>query len=174
MKVVLYMAITPNGMIAKENDNTGWVTETEWVSFSGMIKESGNMIIGRRTYDVMLKNDEFKQSGLEKIKTVVLSSEKTLHVHDKESISVAKSPKEAIGILQGQGFETIMVCGGGGLNSSFIKENLVDEIYLDIEPIVFGKGTSLFREADFEANLELIETKKLSPNEIQLHYRVRK
>lgn len=71
-----------------------------------------------------------------------------------------------------QGFETIMVCGGGGLNTSFMKENLIDEIYLDIEPIIFGKGIKLFEDSNFEAKLKLLGVKKLSSNEIQLHYKV--
>lgn len=175
MKVILYMAITPNGMIAKEGDDTSWVTETEWESFSGMIKKYGNMIIGRRTYEIMLRNDEFNISNLNEIKTaVVAQEEESVKIHNPQFVFRAKSPKEAIDVLCAQGFETIMVCGGGGLNASFMKENLIDEIYLDVEPIVFGKGIRLFAEADFEANLELIETKKLSPNEIQLHYRVLK
>lgn len=68
-----------------------------------------------------------------------------------------------------------MVCGGGELNGSFMKENLVDEIYLDIEPVAFGKGIELFgNKADFEVNLEVIGVKNISPNEIQLHYKVLK
>lgn len=55
-----------------------------------------------------------------------------------------------------------------------MKEGLVDEIYLDIEPIVLGKGIQLFEDADFESKLELLETRKFSNNEIQLHYKVLK
>ncbi|MEM5772619.1 MAG: hypothetical protein QXL86_00085 [Candidatus Aenigmatarchaeota archaeon] len=40
MKIVLYMAATPNGMIAKENDDTSWVSEVEWKSYSSMIKKT--------------------------------------------------------------------------------------------------------------------------------------
>ena len=64
--------------------------------------------------------------------------------------------------------------GGGTLNTSFMAENLIDEIYLDVEPIVFGKGIRLFKENDFEAKLKLLEIKKLSNDEIQLHYQVLK
>jgi len=71
-------------------------------------------------------------------------------------------------------FETIILTGGGKLNGAFMKEGLVDEIYLDVEPTVFGKGIPLFGDADFEAKLQLIGTKKLSDNEIQLHYKVLK
>lgn len=174
MKVILYMAITVNGLIAKEDDDTSWVTETEWVSFSSAIKMNGNMIIGRRTYEVMLQNDEFNRSNLNEVKTVVLTKDILFKVHNPKFISVVASPREAVDILHKQGFETIMVCGGGRLNSSFMRENLIDEIYLDIEPIVFGKGIKLFFDADFETKLELIGVKNLSANEMQLHYKVKK
>lgn len=174
MKVILYMATTINGFIAKENDDTSWVTKNEWTSFSGMIRKNGNMIIGKRTYEVMIENDEFNRSNLNKIKTIVLTNDASLKIHNPEFVSIATSPQEAISILQRQGFETIMVCGGGGSNASFMKENLIDEIYLDIEPIVFGKGIRLFAEGEFEAKLKLLEIKKLSDDEIQLHYQVLK
>lgn len=174
MKVVLYMAISVNGYIAKENDDTSWVSETEWKGYSDMIKKAGNMIIGRRTYEIMLRNDEFNKSELTKIKTVVISNDASLPIHNSKFVFIAKSSKEAIDILRKQGFKTIMICGGGELNSSFIKENLMDEIYLDIEPIVFGSGIKLFSDSIFESRLELLETKKISDNEIQLHYKVQK
>jgi dihydrofolate reductase len=167
------MAITPNGMIAKEDNDCSWVTETVWEGYSGMIKKAGNMIIGRRTYEVMLKNDEFNISNLNEIKTVVLSKN-LIKVHNPKFVSVTESPQEALNILKKQGFKTIMVCGGGELNASFMKENLIDEIYLDIESIIFGRGIRLFAEANFETKLELIGIKKLSKNEVQLHYKVKK
>lgn len=167
------MAITPNGMIAKENDAAEWVTETAWSDYSGMIKKHGNMIIGRRTYQVMLKNDEFNRSKLNEIETVILANDRSLAVHNKKFVKVASTPRKALEILEKRGFQAIMVCGGGGLNASFMKENLVDEMYLDIEPLVFGKGIRLFAESDFEARLELVETKELSKDEVQLHYRVK-
>lgn len=172
MRIILYMATTINGFIAKEDDDTSWVTETEWVSFSSAIKMNGNMIIGRRTYEIMLQNNEFHRSNLNEVKTVVLSKDIPVKVHNPKFISVATSPREAVDILYKQGFETIMVCGGGKLNSSFMRENLIDEIYLDIEPIVFGKGIKLFFDADFETRLELNGVKNLSADEIQLHYKV--
>ena len=55
-----------------------------------------------------------------------------------------------------------------------MKENLIDENYLDVEPITFGKGIRLFVESDFEAKLKPLETKKFSDSEIQLHYQVLK
>lgn len=168
------MATTINGYIAKEDDDASWVTATEWSSFSGTIKANGNMVIGRRTYEIMLKNDEFNRAGLNEIKTVVLTNNTSLKIHNPKFISVATSPREAVDILCKQDFETIMVCGGGKLNSSFMKEGLIDEIYLDVEPIVFGRGIQLFLPEEFEFKLQLLEVNKLSDNTIQLHYKVKK
>ncbi len=170
MRAILYMAITANGMIAKENDDTSWVSPTEWKNYSRAIKKSGNMIIGRRTYEVMLRNNEFKK--LRDV-TVVVLSRKALNSPTKK-VMVASSPQEALNLLQQQKFKTALLCGGGKLNSGFMKEKLIDEIYLDVEPIILGRGIKLCADADFECKLDFFGIKKLSKQEAQLHYKVKK
>lgn len=165
------MAITINGFIAKENDDTSFVSEIEWDSFRDMIKNTGNMIIGSRTYGIMRNGEEFK--NIENIRVLVVSENANFETIANNH-SVAKTPKDALTILEKEGFDKVLVAGGGTLNASFMAENLVDEIYLDVEPVVFGKGIRLFRENNFETKLKLLETKKLSDNEIQLHYQILK
>lgn len=165
------MAITINGFIAKENDDTSFVSEIEWDSFRNMIKSIGNMIIGSRTYEIMRDGDEFK--NLENIRVLVVS-ENTNFKTVVDNHSVIKSPKDALAILEKEVFDKALVAGGGTLNASFMAEDLIDEIYLDVEPVVFGKGIRLFKEDNFEAKLKLLGTKQLSDNEIQLHYQVLK
>ena len=55
-----------------------------------------------------------------------------------------------------------------------MKENLIDEIILDVEPLIFGKGIKLFSEGNFEAKLELLEVRKISDNVVQLRYKVKR
>lgn len=168
MTVILYMAISANGFIAKANDETSWISNEEWASYSAIIRNAGNLIVGHRTYNILTKQPKFKE--FEGIKIIIVSHNdfKTL----ASNHLIAKNPKEALDLLTD--FQEVIVAGGGILNSSFMKEGLVDEIYLDIEPIVFGKGIKLFGDSSFEVKLELLETKKLSDNEIQLHYKVLK
>ncbi len=91
---------------------------------------------------------------------------------DNSNLTFVTKPSEALRFLKQQGLKEALIAGGGKLNGSFMKEELVDEIYLDIEPTVFGKGIPLFGDANFESKLQLINIKKLSGNEIQLHYHV--
>jgi len=166
MKVILYMAISANGMIAKIDDNTSWISETEWNSYSSMVCNAGCLIVGQRTYHTLTKQPEF--SEFKNVKLVVVSNNDFPVLSPNHQI--ATSPKKALELLQD--FDTVIVAGGGILNASFLKENLVNEVYLDIEPIILGNGIKLFNGDDFETKLELLETKQLSSNELQLHYKI--
>ena len=168
MKVILYMAISLNGMIAKSDDDTSWISKEEWDSYSLAVRTAGNLIVGHRTYSILTKQPEFAE--FKDIKLVVVTQDdfQTL----AQNHLVAHSPKEALDFLKD--YKEVVVAGGGILNASFFAEKLVDEIYLDIEPIILGKGIPIFKDKDFEQKLKLIGQKKITDNEIQLHYQVLK
>ncbi|MCR4280687.1 MAG: dihydrofolate reductase family protein [Candidatus Komeilibacteria bacterium] len=166
MRVVLYMAISANGMIAKKDDNTSWISATEWNSYSSMVRGAGCLIVGKRTYHILTAQPEF--SEFKDVKLVVVSNNDFPILSPNHQ--VADSPKKALELLED--FDTAIVAGGGILNASFLKEELVDEVYLDIEPVILGNGIKLFNGDDFEVKLELLETKQLSSNELQLHYKI--
>ena len=58
------------------------------------------------------------------------------------------------------------------MNTAFAKLGLIDEVILNVEPIIEGKGIPLFKPEVFELKLELIEMKKSKGKTIQLHYKV--
>lgn len=166
MKIILYMAISANGMIAKNDDNTSWISETEWNSYSAAVQKAGCLVVGRRTYEILTKQPEFSEL---KDVTLVAVSKTNLETIAPNHF-VTESPQQALEKLSD--FETVIIAGGGILNAEFVQQNLVDEIFLDIEPIILGKGIKLFNGDEFEKNLKLLDTTKISANEIQLHYKV--
>jgi riboflavin biosynthesis pyrimidine reductase len=68
--------------------------------------------------------------------------------------------------------ENILVTGGATINSAFMKEGLIDEVILNVEPFLLGDGIPVFSREDFENKLELLGSEKLGDGIIQLHYRV--
>ncbi|MBI4214863.1 dihydrofolate reductase [archaeon] len=168
MKVILYMAMTVNGMIAKEDDETPW-SDATWQSYYNIAKHFKAMILGRRTYEIMSKVNEFEKLG--NPFTVVVSSSKAKRKSTQNTAFVS-TPAEAVSLLREKKFGEAMLAGGGTVNGSFAKENLIDEIILDVEPLIFGRGIKLFGDAGFELRLQLLEVKKISENLLQLHYRV--
>ncbi len=161
------MAQTVNGYIAKENDETPW-SKPIWGSYYKIANQFKAIILGRRTYEIMKQVNEF--SKINNPFVVVLSNEAKQY----SEVPFVSSPQEAVKLLKSKNFKEVLVGGGSKLNASFMKAGLIDEIILDIEPLILGKGIKLFADEDFEVKLKLIKTNKLSDNIIQLHYKIKK
>lgn len=172
MKVILYAASTANGMAAKSDGDSDWVSPADTASFNAACQKAGCAIMGRRTFEIynhLPVADWPNTDGLH----IVLTSQKSLDTQHPNLLQ-ASSPQHALGIAANHGVKQVVIMGGSRTFGSFMAEGLIDEIYLDIEPLVFGEGMPLFQAGEFETNLELIETKPLSPQTIQLHYQVKK
>lgn len=169
MKVIIYMGMTANGYIARENGDSEWTSEEDLNGFMQHSKDAGNIIMGKNTYLYA------SQAGLVPFPdalNVVVSHEQLENKYGDKVLITNQTPKEVLAMLEQKGFSTAFLAGGGQLNNSFLKEKLIDEIYLDVEPLIFGKGIKVFGDTDFEYDLELIESKNLNKNTVQLHYKV--
>ena len=85
--------------------------------------------------------------------------------------SVSWLPYEALSLLKQKRFDTALVGGGVQLVSAFLSQGLVDEIYLNIYPLV-SKGRTFAISENLETSLELISADKLTNEIVQLHYMV--
>ncbi|MHC1591854.1 MAG: RibD family protein, partial [Candidatus Helarchaeales archaeon] len=81
-------------------------------------------------------------------------------------------------MLRREGIQTLLLEGGGTLNYSMIKNDLVDEVSLSIAPLLLGgeQATSLISGEGFgtikeSCHLELISHEKLG-NNLFIKYRV--
>ncbi|MBI4170671.1 MAG: dihydrofolate reductase [Candidatus Aenigmarchaeota archaeon] len=170
MKVILFMAMTINGIIARENDKEDFLSDRNWKQFCALAKDVGCFVIGRRTYEVvksLYKDYNFDDIDADRI---IVSANPNFDPGDGHI--VANSPKDAVRKASSKGFRKIILTGGSTLNSAFIKAGLIDEIIVDIEPAILGKGVKIFAEADFYKRLKLKRIKKLPEGIIQLHYEV--
>src|SRR5204862_458715 len=85
----------------------------------------------------------------------------------------AKSPKDAVDLLEKRNCGEALVGGGRTLAHAFLTENLLSEIQLDVEPTIYGSGIPLFGEIRAETPLELLESKRSGSHTVRMHYRVR-
>jgi dihydrofolate reductase len=158
----LYMAISADGFIADSHDKTPW-SDDEWKAFQVFVKTCDIVLLGRRTYEIMRKQGEFI-TGPEYI---VVTSNSTLNAGNFHKLSIEHErdmPKaKKIGII-----------GGGELNGSLAKLGVIDEIILDVEPIILGSGKRLFGSHDMQLNLALLESSKLGSATVQNRYKVLK
>jgi dihydrofolate reductase len=169
MKTILYLGQTINGYIADKKDSTPWSKE-EFAAFHSTITKAKNIMVGRKTYEIMRKYGEFKKCG--NPFTVIITKSQKFKPADK--LAIASAPSHALKILKSKGFEVAFMSGGSTVATSFMKEGLIDEIWIDIEPLIFGKGIPIFQESKLNIKLRMIKTTKISKNTIQLRYKVLK
>lgn len=170
MKIILYMDITANGMIGKADGNSDFTSEADGKSFNAICQKVGVVISGRKTYEVLYPNYPPLKTGIH----WVLTSGLTKKCSNPVVKFTDKAPEELVAGLEKSGIKEAVLIGGSQTVSEFMQKGLVDEIYLDIESLLFGQGMPLFKPADFEVHLELLEVKNLSPQTLQLHYRIKK
>jgi dihydrofolate reductase len=170
MKTTLIMAMTANGFVAGINDDTDWVKDID--ALYKQTVEAGIAVMGRRTYDECVKYNAFPYKGAV---NVVMTHDKTLLTKSSgDVIFTDATPSGVLKLLEQRGFDHALVIGGGHVNGSFLQEGLIDEIILDVHPMVMAKGIHLF-ENDFPyQQLELVSYNKLNDQILQITYKVKK
>lgn len=173
MKTTLYMAISANGIIATESGNEDFLSHQNWEMFCDLAREFGNFIVGRKTYEAVKKwSDGYNFDDLVGVEKIIISQSKDYDLG--EGYTLACSPQEALRKLSDKGFAKALVTGGAKINSEFAKENLLDEIMLNIEPVLVGKGIPLFAPQDFEMKTKLMSVKQSESGIVTLKYGVLK
>lgn len=169
MRTILMMAITLDGKIAKHTTQLAdWTSKADKKLFIAETKKSGVIIMGKTTYDTI-------GHPLPGRLNVIMDLEPDTSKNIAGSLEFTNTqPKELIKELESRGFGSIILGGGATINGLFLKENLIDEIWLTIEPKIFGTGLDLFRGVDVNLDLGLIEVKNLDENVIQVRYKVKK
>lgn len=169
-KVIIYSAPTINGLIAREDETDySFISDEAWEIYLKTLREIGVFIIGRRTYEISLKTGAFPYDCL----NVVMTKHKIKNKWKGNVIFSDSTPRELLRFLKKKGFKKVIVTGGH-LSASFMKEKLIDEIWIDLMPRVFTNGINLFEGDNFDADLKLLKVKRFSDNAVQLRYKVLK
>ena len=167
MKTILLAAITANGLIAVDQHHPAtWTSKADKQFFVQKTKAAGVMIMGRTTFATIGR-------PLPDRLTIVLTKNPNEHESIPNSVEyTSQTPNEIIQQLAARGFNEVIIAGGASIYTQFLKEDLVDEIYLTVEPYLFGSGINLLSESALHQPLKLEESSKLSDNVILLHYRI--
>ena len=126
----------------EDQPSTVWTSREDKQFFNEKSKTIGVMIMGSKTFAtigralsgrlsvVMTRNPEKWQAKFE----------------DENLIFTDKSPQQLLQFLEDKGFKEVAICGGRAIYNLFLELNLVDKIYLTIEPVDFGSGIKLLND----------------------------
>lgn len=170
-KVTLGVANSLDNFIARKDGSCDWlfygeevadVTQEYW-------KTIDTLLIGRKTYEVMLANGQTSYPG---VKNYVFS--RTMKESpDKDVEIVSENAAVFVKRLKSQPGKGICLFGGGELAKSLFVENLIDEVVLNIHPVLLGSGILLFHEMNRQIDLELIDCRTFKNGCVLVSYRVK-
>jgi dihydrofolate reductase len=165
MKVVLLMALTVDGKIARgPEDFPDWTGSEDKRMFKERTLKAGVLIMGSKTYDTIGR-------PLPGRKNIVLSRDQSRVSEQENLVFTSEKPRDILADLRRDGYKTVILAGGSQINTLFVREDLIDEIHVTYVPRIFGEGLSLFSES-VSLMLELIDFKHLGSGQIFARYRV--
>ncbi|MGE7623869.1 dihydrofolate reductase family protein [Viridibacillus sp. NPDC096237] len=170
-EVILYIGVSLDGFIAKEDDDLQWLYEVEGEGdngYSEMYATIDTTIMGKRTYDYVIEHAESFPYPEKKNYVFTTSDQGSNEYVDFVNEDVVAFTKK----LKDQKGAKIWMVGGASILDDFIKENLIDEYIITVTPHILGSGIPLFREKNPQINLTLIDTKRFGQF-VQLHYIVK-
>jgi len=168
MKVTLYNAISIDGFIARSDHKTDWVSDTDWEIFTKLVKSKKAIVMGRKTWET--SKEDFPYNC--ELNIVMTRNKKLIAAQTQNDpiLFTNLDSKEVIEEVEKRGYSELLIIGGGKLNSSFLKANLIDEIIIDIHPTILGKGVKLFGDQEFDINLKRTKVTQLEEGLVQIVY----
>ena len=166
MKITMMMAITADGMIARNQAHfPDWTCPADKKMFKDRTQEAGVVIFGSRTFETIGK-------PLQGRLNIVLTRHPERYQSAENLLFSSDPPEILLKDLVHRGFEEAVLAGGSIINTLFVKARLINEVVLTVAPQIFGKGVSLFSEP-CNVNLQLLGVQNLNSHFVVLRYVVR-
>ncbi len=170
-KVVLYIAISLDGYIAKSDGGIDWLSIVERhgedYGYGSLLETIDTVIIGRKTFEQVLS---FGKGFPYKDKTCyVITRQK--RPHDHNNIFFNGNPSDLIRTLKTIPGKNILCDGGAEIINILIKNDQVDEFIISVIPVLLGKGIRLFDDYRKKMYLKLVRSLSYTSGLVQSHYR---
>jgi dihydrofolate reductase len=180
-KLIVFGQVTLDGYFAGMNGDISWAhrDDAEFKAFvEGNASSGGELLFGRITYELMasywpsplaMKNDPVVAEGMNNLPKVVFS--RTL---DKASWNNTKVVKGGLAPeirkMKKEPGKDMVILGSGSIVSQLAQEGLIDEFQVVVNPVVLGKGRTLFDGVEKKLNLKLTKTRTFGNGSVFLCY----
>lgn len=160
-----------------EGDNTNiytWTSLEDQKYFFPLINSYSVIVMGGKTYEAVRSILKLKEN---KLRIVLTRHPKKYSLQTiKGQLEFSnEEPKQLVRRLSMIGYKKILLVGGSIINGLFLKDNLIDELYLTVEPKIFGKGKNIVEGQSLNKSLRLINIEKLNKEgTLLLKYKIKK
>lgn len=172
-KLKLNMQITVDGFVAGPNGELDWMVldldDKHRADFNALTGSFDTILMGRKMADGFMdywtkevKNPESPEFQLAKMmvdyRKIVFTKTLDKAPSSWPNTTLAKGDiVDEVNRIKNQGGRDIVVYGGATFVSSLLKHNLIDEIYLFVNPVAIGEGMSIFKDVGGRFNLRQLD-----------------
>lgn len=172
-KLVLYIAMSLDGFIAKKDDNIDFLsiveTPNEDFGYSDFLQNIDTVIWGRKTFDKVLS---FGNGIPHKDKKVFVASKtRKGKIENAEYIDDVVNLVTTLKQMEGK---DIYCDGGADIVYELLNKQLFDRIIVSIIPHFLGDGIRLFKENNIEQQLLFKRSISYPSGLLQLWYEIKR
>ncbi|MBC2605823.1 dihydrofolate reductase [Pelagicoccus albus] len=174
-RITLIAAQSLDGFIARpDRPGTDFCSEADAAFLRSSLQNFDSMIMGRKTYETLRQRIQ-SSSSTRFLRKVVTRNPSDFEDEERPGLIefTNLSPTQIQAELAKRGRKMTALLGGGQIYTHFLASGLVEELWITIEPILFGAGTPLLTK-ELELNLQLFESSQLSETSVLLKYKLGK
>jgi dihydrofolate reductase len=180
-KIIVQEMITVDGFFAGPNGEIDWHhVDSEFNEYAiEFLDTVDTLMFGRVTYDLMagywptpegLKDDPIIAGKMNSLAKIIFSKTMDNASWNNSKIVSEIDAVEIEKIKQGPG-KDIAIYGSGKIVSALTELGLIDEYRFIINPVILGKGKTLFADLKNKPGLKLLETKEFKSGNVSLSYK---
>lgn len=153
-RFIAYVAASIDGRISLTTQKRpDWTSTEDWKFFQKELGKADAVVVGRNTYLAA-------KARLQKRNTFVFTS--TIQKTQTKDGATFVNPQHTDLAKLFREYERIAIVGGSRVYRTMLQNNLLDELYVTLEPLIFGRGTEMFSGGKSTAHMKLMVVKKLN------------
>jgi dihydrofolate reductase len=172
-KLILYIATSLEGYIAAPNDDLSFLSLVQKegldYGYGEFIKTVDTVILGRKTYDWVIKNAGSLSYPSQKVYVITKTERQNTDKVEFYNGDLTKLIEK----LKSEPGKNIFCDGGAQIVNELLKHSLIDEFVISVVPVLLGDGIKLFQGGFPTQNLELISSQQFETGLIQLKYNLK-
>ena len=167
VKVTLWMAMSLNGMTARENGSEDFLSNADWELFLDLVRGSHAIVWGRVTHELF---EQPIRQEFQDLPVVAVTHDE--HFATRPGSLAARSPDGALHLLDQLGLENVLLAGGSQLNAAFARAGLIDHVVIAIEPVIVARGIPLVADDAPDLRLQLVQVDQAHSPTLRVQYDV--
>lgn len=189
-KIVSFMHVSLDSFVASTDEgmaSLGWISLSDdlFAYVDQRIQQTDTALYGRVTYQMMESywptateqpnastHDQAHSRWYKTARKIVLSKT-LLEKNNPDTKIISSHLSDEISKLKHSAGSDILVFGSPGATHALMAENLIDEYWLFINPILLGQGIPLFKNIKGRTALTLVKSKLFDSGVLFLHYEVK-